>query len=161
MIGRCTLNCITCMTSVSCLSSRFLESVNAYCVLSPNFHFRAPLTIFQIACILTWLLLSPDFHSHLTSISVCHFTKRAFHASTALIRLPFPCATHDFLDSMLSMRPQLSPEFHFRATLTIFLIVCSPCVHSCMVSRASRTLILQTGQTDERSALSSGDVAGI
>ena len=29
-------------------------------------------TIFQIACILSGLLLSPDFHSHLTPTSVCH-----------------------------------------------------------------------------------------
>jgi hypothetical protein len=62
-------------------------------------------TIIQIACILTWLLLSPDFHFHLASTSVCHsrFSRqRAFQASTALARFP------------------PSPDFHFHAPLTIF-----------------------------------------
>ena len=63
------------------------------CMPTPYSHFRAPLTIFQIACILTRLRLSPDFHSHLASTSMRHSQisiRLVFHASTALTRFLLP-----------------------------------------------------------------------
>lgn len=49
-----------------------------YSVPLPDFHFYTLLTIFQIACILMWLLLLFDLHSYLAPTSACYLRFSCF-----------------------------------------------------------------------------------
>ena len=89
---------------------------------SPDFHFRVPLTIFQIACILSRLLLSPDLHSLQASTSVRHFT--IFLIACILTRLLHSLDFHSHLASTSMRHSQISIRlvFHASTALTRFLL---------------------------------------